>query len=186
MKYLLSILVFLLLIISHINIALAKIEEPSFPYCFNPQGTLISTYNEGIHGIAGSTNTYSGSDQVYKIDDTRLVQCFCSDSGDGIQTNWWKINNLTESEMEYYKNIGYIYIPNGLSWGLEDSSYLAKNQSYSCFEGGIGGGDIGDDGISTKILDLASTGNSLKLITLGLMGIVFTLAGFIIRIHEKG
>ena len=73
------------------------ISTPSFPSCANPQGVVRASYSEGVHGIVGSSATYTGSDAVYTLSDDTVTQCFCSVDGAGIQTNWWKASSLSSS-----------------------------------------------------------------------------------------
>lgn len=117
---------------------------PSFPACPNPGGELIASYDSGIHGVPGDATEYTGSDQVFKLNDAQVVQCLCPDSGSGIQTLWWKDPGLTEDEVSVVTKQGWIRIPNGSLWGLDNSQYFAKNSSFNC--GGNGGpGDDDDD-----------------------------------------
>ncbi|MBI2029368.1 hypothetical protein HYT02_03060 [Candidatus Gottesmanbacteria bacterium] len=161
---------------------------PKFPVCSNPQGELKVEYPSGTHGIPGDSNAYTGTDKVYNLSADRLIQCFCPENGNGIQTNWLRINEISDDDLNYYKNLGWIYIPDGSVWGLENGPYLAYNTSYSCGNGGIGGpepGDIGPAGISTtNVLSLAGTGDSARLFSLGIAGLLFMLLGVNTRSHE--
>lgn len=165
---------------------------PSFPSCLNPQGTPIASYAEGVHGIPGRSETYNGADTVYKVTDETLIQCFCPEDGDGIQTNWMKASNLSEGEIESYKAAGWIYIPDGSAWGLDQGAYLAKNNNYSC-RGGIGGANSSRKHRSSKkstsspssagaavlgqVLGLASTGSLESLYNLWLVGLIALTTG---------
>lgn len=104
---------------------------PVFPSCSNPQGTLKVSYDGGTHYIVGGSGMV-GTDAVYYTSDITLIQCFCADDGSGIQTNWWRIDALGQSEIDQLVKLGWHYIPTGLSWGLDDSPYMAKNEAYSC------------------------------------------------------
>ena len=182
----------LYLIVSTAN-AMA-VSSSDFPVCANPQGDLIASYDSGVHGIVDDTGTYTGSDKVYKIDDEKLVQCFCADDGSGIQTNWFKASNLTDEEIESHKKQGWIVIPNGSLWGLDDAVYLAQNQSYAC-NGGSGGGSSdtasGDNGSGTvdsvsssiggSVLGLATTGSSLTLFGAFTTGLVSVFLSFFLK-----
>lgn len=193
MKLLQTILILSTLVISLSTKAFAQIQTPQFPVCSNPQGELKVEYNSGIHGIPGDINTYSGNDKVYTVSQNSLIQCFCPDSGSGIQTNWWKIDEMSEDEIEYYKNTGWMFVPDGSVWGLEEGPYLAYNLSYSCGDGGTGGtsdgsssGDIHEEGISTSnVLGLAGTGGSITIFLSGILGLVLMTLGVLIRPHEK-
>jgi hypothetical protein len=171
---------------------------PTFPVCSQPQGTTKVVYSNGIHGIPGRTQTYTGKDAVYNLTEETLTQCFCSVNDDGIQTNWWKVSSLSIADIEYLQSIGWTYIPNGALWGLEEAPYVANNVDYDC---GTHKDDDDDDdnddndnddddeedegnrggillGYATQrlrtggeVLGLASTGDLLQLVG------VFTAAG---------
>src|SRR5215210_7466089 len=76
------------------------VTTPSFPTCINPQGSVKASYSSGTHGIVGSTQEYTGSDSVYTLSDNTIVQCFCPVNGNGIQTDWWKIANLSDTDIK--------------------------------------------------------------------------------------
>lgn len=173
------------------------VNTPNFPTCSNPQGTIKVSYNEGTHGIAGDTKEYTGSDTVYQLDSNNLQQCFCSENGQGIQTNWWKISSLDQEQIQLLKNSGWVYIPNGALWGLDETPYMAKNSEYACENGNNGGntGGSGGDGLSDglgcathdcsnqvqqqgEVLGLAFTGNSLSFYGSAILGIIFLSLGF--------
>ncbi len=122
------------------------VDTPNFPSCSSPEGTIKVSYNEGIHGIAGDTNQYTGKDTVYQLDNGNLTQCFCSTDGQGIQTNWWKDSSLTTEQHQTLVNSGWILIPNGALWGLEERPYFAKNANYNCGGNGGNGGSGGSGG----------------------------------------
>ena len=131
----LKIWIYILSAIFILSLGAAKalaVDMPSFPTCSNPQGTITISYNDGTHGIVGSTMQYSGSDTVYQLDANSLQQCFCSTDGSGIQTNWWKISSLDQEQLQILKNAGWIYVPNGALWGLQETPYMALNSSFSC------------------------------------------------------
>lgn len=161
---------------------------PTFPTCLNPQGTIKSTFDSGTHGIVGSANSYTGSDTVYRVLDNSVTQCFCGADGQGIQTNWWAYDQLTENEIQNFKNDGWIEVPNGLAWGLADKPYLAKNSNYSCSTSRVGGASDSksdsNSGSNTNlgVLGLASTGNSFMIALLG-FGAIFAFAAS--RIFRK-
>lgn len=158
---------------------------PNFPLCVNPQGSLKVNYSQGTHGIVGSNATYTGNDTVYTLSDSTLVQCFCADDGNGIQTNWWNASNLSGSDIQILKNQGWYYIPNGSLWGLDETAYIAYNSNYTC-RGGIGGGKILTAATDSNILGLASTGNSMLLIYTGVSGIgSFLLGIYLLKTKRK-
>ena len=137
-KIIISSLIALILFLRQVS-HIEAVITPSFPSCLNPQGTTKVSYSSGSHGIVGTTAEYTGSDTVYTLSSETQVQCFCSEQGDGIQTNWWKINSLSQEEIDQFVKLGWTYIPSGANWGLDESSYLAINQNYSCGGGGDGG-----------------------------------------------
>lgn len=108
---------------------------PNFPACSNPNGTLMVSYNDGTHGIVGSTAVYQGSDKVYSLENGNALQCFCASDNSGIQTNWWKVSSLDQEEIQTLKNLGWYFIPDGSVWGLQPGMYMAQNTSYSCAAG---------------------------------------------------
>lgn len=172
------------LILLFLSLAVPKnilaIDIPNFPACANPSGTKIIDVGYGVHGIVGDQNTYTGADKVWLQEGGNLIQCFCSVSGNGIQTNWWKTSSLTKDQLAILKNDGWIYVPSGKPWGLQDSEYMAKNNGFSC-EGSYGDGGNGGNSntLVGQVLGLAFTGNvafiyaflgtGLFLITLGFM-----------------
>lgn len=157
------------------------VTPPDFPACANPQGTLQVSYEDGIHGIAGKTAEYKGSDSVYKLGDTTWLQCFCSQEGEGIQTNWWKVSSLTEDDIQILKNQGWSFIPTGALWGLDDEPYMAKNAPYACT------GKILASAASTaeSVLGLASTGNISLIYGLASVGAGSLFLGILARKRRK-
>lgn len=133
-----------------------------FPSCLNPQGTLKVSYGEGTHGIPGDRSTYQGSDAVYQLDgNAKVLQCFCADTGRGVQTNWWKANTLSDKEVENMTRNGWVDIPNGLLWGLDNTRYIARNSTYTCGGLAIGGGEwtgLAGTGTIANIYGIASLG----------------------------
>jgi len=107
-------------------------QVPEFPLCSNPQGDLKVHYQSGTHGVVGDPNSYQGEDWVYALGSGNFLQCFCGDDGYGIQTDWWKIVDFSQSEIENYRESGWIYVPDGSLWDLDPSPYLARNSIYSC------------------------------------------------------
>ena len=149
----------------------AAITTPGFPSCVNPSGTQKVTYDNGLHGIPGTTSEYRGSDSVYQVTGEMLIQCFCPESGStGIQTNWLKVPSISEEDLQGFKNQGWSYIPNGALWGLDPVGYVAKNQEYACRVGGTGGGVLG-------ATTLAGTGTTLVSKIATLAGSVFLVIG---------
>jgi len=156
------------------------VTTPDFPACTNPTGILRVEHNQGMHGVAGSTAEYKGKDSVYNLNDTQVLQCLCTEDGEGIQTNWWKISSLSDSDIQTLKNLGWYYVPNGHLWGLDNAPYMAKNGEYECSgsSGGIGGGEV---------LGLATTGdNALFYGLFGIAtGLIFLFLGFLFLRTKK-
>lgn len=159
------------------------VVAPNFPVCTNPQGILRDQHNVGTHGVAGLTQELVGSDTVYKVTSETYTQCFCADDGSGIQTNWWKVSSLTTDQVNILKHDGWIYIPNGLLWGLEEAPYLASNSDYGCIGNRIGGVQ-NDPG--SNLLSLASTGNSSTIYLFASLGLILFALGLFLpkRRHE--
>lgn len=165
----------LFVIAAKVNVPNAfAVTTPDFPACSAPSGTLKVQYNEGTHGIVGNSSEFKGKDTVYTVNETQTLQCLCTSDGQGIQTNWWKITSLNDSDIQILKNQGWYFVPNGALWGLDNAAYMAKNSDYEC-GGGIGGGEV---------LGLATTGNVARLfyVLIGI-GAMFLLLGFLL--HRK-
>ena len=180
MRYLIIIIV-LLLLTSRASFAS---EIPNFGSCANPEGKIKIVYENGVHGIVGNENTFTGKDVVYELTETTLVQCFCEDNGSGIQTNWWEIGSIERKELETLLNQGWIYVPDGSLWGLNESAYIAKNSGYSCKvenENSIGGSIQSNINSSSSILGFANTGNSLFLTMTLFSGVVALFSGIVLR-----
>lgn len=112
----------------------AQVSPPSFPACELQEGSGdIAHYENGLHQIVGGA-LLSGSDDVYSLSSGNALQCFCPDEGDsGIQTDWWRIVELSQEETDQYLQSEW-FLENGLAWNLENASYLAKNSQFSCAE----------------------------------------------------
>ncbi len=175
-------------------------EVPNFTSCVNPQGEIKANYESGTHGIVGRPGSFEGKDTVYTISKNSLTQCFCATDGNGIQTNWWKVSSLTESEIEALKSQGWNYVPNGALWGLESKPYLALNSEYICKNPGSSGGSGGSSspggssggsggnilGVSSgSVLGLASTGNIKFLLTVLSFSILVLILGMFIKIQAE-
>lgn len=178
---------FLLATNSNVPSAFA-VTPPDFPACNNPSGTTLRVeYNDGIHGLVGSTAEYRGKDSVYNINTNsdQVLQCLCTDQDEGIQTNWWKVASLDDSEIQILKNQGWHYIANGALWGLDSAAYMAYNSRYTCRDG-VGGGEVLGSSIK-DILGLAATGGKgLLYSTLGIgIGSLFLLLGFFLLRKDK-
>lgn len=173
------------------------VDVPNFPLCSNPQGDIVASYDSGIHGVVGDTSEYSGKDTVYSINEDQLIQCLCTDSGSGIQTNWWRVSSLTEVEIDVLKSQGWILVPDGSAWGLATSPYLAKNANFSCVSesNGAGSGDGSSDGrsdgrggalgVSREVLGLATTGSYVFILGVISIGFLLLLSGLVLRFIKE-
>lgn len=168
------------------------VSTPNFPLCVNPSGTVKTSYSSGVHGIVGDSSTHTGSDTVYEINQNQLTQCFCAEDGTGIQTNWLKVGTISESTRKMYEADGWIYVPYGSAWGLEDTGYVAKNVHYTCKESSTNSSSSSngtsqgisvsnDSGSSVDVFSLASTGNSKTVYSFFLGGIMMLILALFLR-----
>ena len=115
----------------------------------------------------------------YKLTNDTVTQCFCSESGNGIQTNWWKASSLTNEQVKILESQGWYYVPNGNVWGLDSDAYVAKNNTYSCLPSDHStdrGGQV--NGATTgQILGLATTGNMATIVIIFTLATLFIFAG---------
>lgn len=184
MKFGFTAVTFWLLLISFASPAYAVVI-PSFPACTAPQGDVKANYSEGTHGIVGSTTTYTGSDTVYTLSGDTLVQCFCpKDGARGIQSNWWKATALSTDDIEMLKRDGWNYVPNGSLWGLENATYVVKNDEYTC---GGGSSGIVQSAVAqaTNVLGLAATGDIMLVIGTGVGGLALLLLGLYVYFSTR-
>lgn len=180
-SFLSAILVSGLLLASVSNVRAQTV--PSFSSCVNPQGSLKVSYDSGTHGVPGDANTYSGSDSVYTLSDNTLVQCLCTDNGQGVQTNWWKVSSLTTDEIAVLISQGWVLVPDGSAWGLDQTPYLTQNTSFACFPGTGAPEVLG--ATTTDVLGLATTGNAAFILSVILAGITFLGAGSLLNKIKK-
>lgn len=143
----------------------SALEVPPFTACPAPGGTIIASYSDGTHGVPGDPTTYTGSDIVYQLNQSQVVQCLCPPNSAGVQTWWWKAGELSPDDEATLLNQGWIYIPTGATWGLEDEPYYAKNIAYSCTgtggTGGTGGGSGSGGSSGTSDSSASGTGGSI-------------------------
>ena len=204
MRKILTSLVLSLGLIANSYIPVYAVDTPNFPSCLSPQGTLRVFYPNGTHGIVGSSQEYVGSDAVYDLDQSTLLQCFCSVDGVGIQTNWWNASSLSEEQVEILKKDGWFYVPNGSLWGLVADPFVAKNVSYSCRNTPAPSSSSSSSNSSSsssssnssssssnnnsqegEVLGLAATGDALILLGLTTLSLIFIFAGLRQSRHEK-
>lgn len=110
---------------------------PDFGSCLNPQWTktqdnILHDVNGPRHGVIG-IGSYLGQDTIYESNGN-VLQCLCTDTGKGYQTNWLKADSLSSEQVKELKAKGWMYVPYGQDWGLQESAYLAKNSEYECEE----------------------------------------------------
>ncbi len=165
-------------------------DTPSFPSCSAPSGSVLANHSEGVHGIVGDFGAHTGSDVVYSLSNNNATQCFCPTDGiAGVQTNWMNASGLSSNEIASFTSAGWIYVVNGIVWGLSDNPYLAKNISFVCSAVGGGDGSIGSYGagggseeqvlgISTSHLKLKDPGHSNKPKVAGIEIAVLPATGF--------
>lgn len=114
-------------------------EIPTFGNCAallaNPGDH--ASYDEGIHGVVGVGN-FSGADDVYSQGAGNFVQCFCSLSETGIQSDWLNAGDMSQDEIDAYIADGWFYEARGEDWNLDADPYLVRNTEFSCAEDVIG------------------------------------------------
>jgi len=102
----------------------------SFGTCLNPQWGQTQVNYGSSHGVI-NVGSFDGTDTIYQSG-SNVMQCLCTGSGAGYQTNWMKASELSQSQIDSYKAQGWIYVPYGDDWGLDKGPYLAQNVSYTC------------------------------------------------------
>ncbi len=159
--------------------------QPVFSTCIAPSGSVMADYPNGDHGVAGNQSAFQGHDIVYNQGEGNALQCLCT-GNTGIQTEWLNASQLSTEDIQNLISQGWVYIPNGLGWGLSDSAYLALNSAYSCGGGSTQGSSTsnnssndssnGTGGGDPEVLGLATTGNLGNIaITTVLAGVFFGL-----------
>lgn len=158
---------------------------PTFPSCVNPQGALKVSYDSGSHAIIGMDGLKTGSDKVFMVSDYKeLIQCFCPENGNGIQTNWYAADKLSSSDIEFLKKEGWLYAADGAAWGLAQLPYVAKNYDYNC-KPSTGATPTPTPATSVQgVLSLASTGNTAFLYGLMVVGFTSIVTGLFLRIKK--
>jgi len=181
MKQIAFVLIVLISLLAAPRVVSAVGNPPNFPSCSNPTASLKVSYENGQHAIIGETGLRSGKDQVYWVEGSVAIQCFCPENGDGVQTNWWNVPGITQNEIDSYKAQGWYFVPTGASWGLADDPYLAKNVNYSCKgeNGGVPSQSSGGVGGGSSVL--AATGGNPKYIFAILLGSSLVIGGFMLR-----
>lgn len=186
MKHLLTLLLAIIALFGAVKTVDAY-QVPSFPSCTNPSGNIKVEYVSGQHAIVGDSKLHEGSDKVYSLFDGNVLQCFCPENGEGIQTNWWKISSLSQNDISSLKNQGWHFIPSGRDWGLDSDPYLAKNENYNCKGNGGGGGESKNDsgagigGGGDILSSFAPTGDNWMVFLIIIFGVSLVLAAISLR-----
>lgn len=162
------------LLLAYTSMPVFAYSVPDFGSCLNPQ-TSASQVNSGSnHGVVGYDNqSFSGIDIIYYFSDNNVLQCLCTDDGNGYQTKWVKADIIGESDRKVMESEGWNYLSDAGSWGL-NGSYLAKTDKYSC-----------KGASQSEVLGLASTGNSTFIYGLIVAGAVALISGMILRRVSK-
>lgn len=105
-------------------------STPAFGSCLNPQWSETQVNYGDNHGVI-NVGSYSGTDAIYQSGNN-VMQCLCTDSGNGYQTNWMSASGMSSDQIQEYVAAGWIYVPYGNDWGLSKGAYLAQNSSYAC------------------------------------------------------
>ena len=178
---------------------------PEFGSCLNPQGTKTQENHGSNHGVV-NVGTFSGVDSIYSSNGNTM-QCLCADNGAGYQTNWLKASNYSHDQIDSLKAQGWIYVPEGKDWGLDQGPYLAKNETYTCTvctptptvtpTGTVitTPGPTETPGVTTQVQGasanntstnvLASTGNALVIYISLLAGAVSLILGLLLKKVNK-
>jgi len=195
------------LFVGNASYAIADVTPPNFTSCLNPQGTIQARYDSGVHGIVGDSATYSGQDTVFSLSGNNVTQCFCANTGQGIQTNWWDVRGMNPSDIAFLKNQGWILVQTGQTWGLVNDPYLAQNMNFTCsttttavVEGASeassnssnNGGSTNSSSSSTSntnqiapLLQLANTGNIVFIYSVFLAGFCLIGIGTYLHFHNR-
>src|SRR5437868_3093497 len=88
---------------------------PASGSCINPPQNVYNFQNPGTHYVAGTTDSYPGTDSVFALDgngqdtlsSSSVMQCLCPENGKGVQTNWWKATDLSEFDMKTLEAQGW-------------------------------------------------------------------------------
>jgi len=180
-----SLAVFLTICSSLVGQVNAAVTVPGFPSCVNPQGALKVSYDNGSHAIIGMDGLRTGSDKVFKVSDyNQLIQCFCPENGNGIQTNWYAVDKLSIGDIEILQKEGYFYAPDGEDWGLADLPYIAKNYDYNCKPTSNSTPTPTPQTSVAGVLALANTGNITFVYSLMLVGFASLLTGLLLRFKK--
>src|SRR6266567_950020 len=97
-------------------------QVPDFGSCLNPRWSQTQVNYSGSHGVV-NVNSFPGTDTIYESNGNAL-QCLCTDTGVGYQTNWLNVSEYSSNQIDELKAQGWMYVPNGSKgWGLENVPY---------------------------------------------------------------
>src|ERR1700733_15304054 len=74
---------------------------PSFGTCLNPQWSQTQVNYGSNHGVI-NVGSFDGTDTIYQSG-SNVMQCLCTGSGAGYQTNWMSASDMSQSEIDSYK-----------------------------------------------------------------------------------
>src|SRR6185437_13108333 len=97
---------------------------PTFGTCLNPQWSQSQVNYGDNHGVI-NVGSFPGTDTIYQSGNN-VMQCLCTASGAGYQTNWLSTEGLSDSQIADLRAQGWIYVPYGDDWGLSKGAYLAQ------------------------------------------------------------
>jgi hypothetical protein len=129
----------IVIIISFLILALNAFVQPVLAYevtdfgsCLNPQVSANQVNTGSDHGVVGYSGVaFSGTDSIYLLSSNNVMQCLCTDNGQGYQTSWVSANNYSSSEIPNFQSEGWNYFEDASNWGLQ-GAYLAKTEKYMC------------------------------------------------------
>jgi hypothetical protein len=115
------------------SVSANNVTPPQFSSCEVKTGSGDWVHSDlGFHHIPGQEETIEGSDDVYFLEGGNFLQCLCPVSSiQGTQTNWWKVGDLSQDQINNMISQGW-FLENGGDWNLLHEPYLAKNQSFTC------------------------------------------------------
>lgn len=106
-------------------------DSTSFPSCLNPQISPSQVNKGSNHGVVGFSTPFSGTDTIFNLSRNNVLQCLCTDNGQGFQTNWLNVSQLSQSEINVFVSQGWTFFANAGAWGL-NGAYVAKTSQFLC------------------------------------------------------
>ncbi len=105
---------------------------PDFGSCLNPQWPQTQqNYNSNSENGVVGVGSFAGTDSIYSSNGN-VLQCLCTGQGAGYQTNWLNVSGYSNEQIDELRVQGWMYVPNGASWGLANAPYMALNSTYAC------------------------------------------------------